>query len=186
MISNFDLGFEFVIGIEGGESNDSVDAGGLTKFGISQTAYPKLDIRSLSMGDAKTIYRADYWNAVGCDSLQSPLDIITFDSAVNCGCGRAAKWLQEAYNELNPESCIPIDGDCGPQTVVRVSLAPTDAIFWLLISYRISFYTNLCRDKPSQRRFQDGWMFRVAKLLSFVAKTPQLRKASTDTEARNA
>jgi lysozyme family protein len=178
MIGNFDTCFSFVLGIEGEESNDASDAGGLTKYGISQAAYPKLDIRSLTIGDAKGIYRRDYWDAIGCDSLQAPLDLISFDSAVNCGCGRATKWLQEAYNSLNPETPIPVDGDCGPKTVVMVSFVPTDKMFWLLVSYRVSFYTNLCRNKPSQRKFQDGWMFRVAKLLEFSASTPQLFTAA--------
>ncbi len=37
------------------------DAGGGTKFGISSTSYPKLDIKNLTRDDAVKIYYYDFW-----------------------------------------------------------------------------------------------------------------------------
>ena len=50
-----------VLAAEGGLVNDPKDPGGVTKFGISQRSYPALDIRALTLDDAKTIYQRDYW-----------------------------------------------------------------------------------------------------------------------------
>ena len=60
-MSNFDRAFRFLIGEEGGYVNDPADPGGETKFGISKRAYPQLDIKSLTLDQAKAIYRRDYW-----------------------------------------------------------------------------------------------------------------------------
>ncbi|MBK8639281.1 MAG: hypothetical protein IPN92_13770 [Chromatiaceae bacterium] len=42
-----------VLAAEGGLVNDPRDPGGVTKFGISQRAYPALNIRGLTPDDAK-------------------------------------------------------------------------------------------------------------------------------------
>ncbi len=42
-----------VLGAQGGLVNDPKDPGGVTKFGISQRSYPALDIRALSLDEAK-------------------------------------------------------------------------------------------------------------------------------------
>ena len=45
-----------VIKREGGLVNDSSDKGGLTKYGISQRAFPKEDISSINEAKAKKLY----------------------------------------------------------------------------------------------------------------------------------
>lgn len=75
--------------------NDPEDPGGETKYGISKRAYPRLDIKNLTLEDASAIYKRDYWNAAGCDDLDDSLALVVFDTAVNCGVGRAKKWLAQ-------------------------------------------------------------------------------------------
>ena len=99
MIENFDKAFIAVIGFEGTVSEQVTgDKGGLTKFGISQRSYPNLDIANLTLDDAKKIYQRDYWQAMHCDALDWPLDLVVFDSSVNCGVGQARKWLDITTN----------------------------------------------------------------------------------------
>ena len=50
-MSRFDDVFERVIGHEGGYSNDPNDSGGETIFGISKRAYPKVNIRDLTLDE---------------------------------------------------------------------------------------------------------------------------------------
>lgn len=95
MRENFNKAIEFVLKWEGGYSNNPADPGGETKFGISKRAYPNLNIASLTKEQAVAIYRKDYWEKCGCDRLEYPLDVIVFDTAVNCGVQRALTWLQE-------------------------------------------------------------------------------------------
>lgn len=89
---------EFVLIHEGGLSIDPDDPGGTTKYGISQKAHPKLDILNLSRDQAENIYHAEYWNAINADSLPWPMDLIVFDTAVNCGKGRALAMQQESFD----------------------------------------------------------------------------------------
>ena len=73
---------------EGFLSNDSIDPGGLTKWGISKKAYPKLDIRGLTKKDAIKIYYKDYWLKCRINELPNNLKGIMFDGAVNQGISR--------------------------------------------------------------------------------------------------
>lgn len=88
-MSFFDAAFSIVIGEEGGYVNDPHDPGGETKFGISKRAYPNLDIKNLTLEDAKAIYKRDYWDVMGCDALSWEMALIAFDAAVNQGVGAA-------------------------------------------------------------------------------------------------
>lgn len=96
MRESFDSAFSFVIGSEGEYSNDPDDPGGETKYGISKRAYPHLDIKNLTLDDAKSIYWQDYWDKADCDNLPNPLDICVFDTAVNQGVGRAKLLLAKS------------------------------------------------------------------------------------------
>lgn len=57
---------------------------------------------------AKGIYKRNYWDAAKCEELPYPLDIITFDTAVNCGIKRAMdfrdgtlNWVDYLFNRLD-------------------------------------------------------------------------------------
>lgn len=89
---SFDRAFEIVIGHEGGYVNDPQDPGGETKFGISKRAYPTLDIKSLTIEQAKGLYYEDYWLKAGCDHfVDDVMAMLMFDCAVNQGVERAKK-----------------------------------------------------------------------------------------------
>ena len=96
MTYNWQKAIDFVMKWEGGYVDDSNDPGGCTKYGISQRAYPSLNIETITPDEAKAIYKTDYWDKMNCDTLGYPYDIIVFDSAVNCGPQRAEMWLSES------------------------------------------------------------------------------------------
>jgi lysozyme family protein len=81
---------------EGGYVNDPRDKGGETKFGISKRSYPNTDIKNLTIEGASALYKRDFWDALGCDSLEPSLALCAFDAGVNHGVGRARGWLKEA------------------------------------------------------------------------------------------
>lgn len=168
-LQTFDHSVKFILEVEGGVSDDASDKGGYTKFGIASASHG--DVSNLTIDGAIKIYREQYWDAVNGDILPYPLDVLAFDSAVNCGPGRAIKWLQQAYNETHPDAKqLSVDGDYGPCSVVTISNGNIERVFYRLLAFRIDHYTNLCRGDSSQRRFQDGWMFRLSKLLRHVSK----------------
>ena len=92
MTKDFDKAIKFVLKWEGGLSEDPNDPGGVTKYGISQKAYPYLDVRNLTLKKAKQFYYDNYWLKAGCDKKYIfPANIMIFDTAVNCGINRAIK-----------------------------------------------------------------------------------------------
>jgi lysozyme family protein len=95
MTDNFPKAVDFILAHEGTYSNDLGDPGGETHWGISKRAYPNLDIKNLTRDQAIEIYRKDYWQKCGCDAMPWPMDLIVFDSAVNCGPIRALYWLRQ-------------------------------------------------------------------------------------------
>lgn len=93
-MSTFDEAFDFVIGLEGGYSNDPDDVGGETRFGISKRAYPNVDIKQLTLEQAKQIYYRDYWTPAGCNALIPSMALLVFDASVNQGISAAREILQ--------------------------------------------------------------------------------------------
>ena len=99
-MSPFERAMAFVLKYEGGYSNDPNDPGGETKWGISKRAHPELDIKNLTLEEAKRIYYTDYWLPSGAADMPEALAIAHMDTSVNLGVGRAKKLLSEAGGDL--------------------------------------------------------------------------------------
>jgi hypothetical protein len=59
-------------------------------------------VRQIEESELRTIYRANYWDEMGCDSLPAGLDMAVFDAAVNSGVGRARVWLKALAQHEGP------------------------------------------------------------------------------------
>jgi lysozyme family protein len=151
---------------EGGETTDT---GGYTKYGISQKAYPNLDIKNLTIQDAKKIYKSDYWDRLKGDQIiNQNLASVLFDYAVNAGTGQAAKDLQRIVNNLGTN--ISIDGSVGPQTLAAINKLNGDSLANSLSARRIDFYKNLASKNPAlYAKFLNGWLKRAS---DFVLDMP--------------
>ncbi len=90
---SFEKIIEFTLLWEGGDkaTDDKSDPGKYTKYGISSKAHPDVDVKNLTLEQAKEIYKREYWDRIanGYDDL----DMCAMDSAVNVGTGRVKKWL---------------------------------------------------------------------------------------------
>lgn len=137
---------------EGILSDHKDDAGGLTKYGISQAAYPGLDIANLSKEDAIKIYKRDYWDKAQCLELPYPLDVMVFDTAVNHGVTKAVKILQESLG-------LKADGIVGQQTRAAARTAK-NSIYTVFMINRLYAYTSA----KSWPTFKEGWKNRLTKL----------------------
>ena len=78
----FEKAFERVIGHEAGYTTGRGDPGGETKYGISKRQYPHLDIKNLTLEQAKQIYKRDYWDKIPKE-LPPYIKFQVFDFAVN-------------------------------------------------------------------------------------------------------
>ena len=145
MNESFNLALKFTLRWEGNDryTNDPSDPGGETKYGISKKAYPDVDIKSLTLAEASLLYKKDYWDKIGCDSMEKALAIVCFDSAVNCGVGRVKSWLAEM----------------GPDRPRKER--------WM-IQRRIQYYKILVEKKPALNKYIKGWLNRVNDLSKYV------------------
>ena len=117
--------FNKIVGAEGGYTNASNDPGnwtggtvGLgtlkgTKYGISASSYPTLDILNLTLDQAQDIYFSDYWTPIQGNSLPEGLALVLFDAAVNQGVGTAVKFIQSAVG-------TSVDGNLGNGTLTSI------------------------------------------------------------------
>ena len=91
-MADFSKALEITLKHEGGET---VDTGGYTKWGISQKAYPGLDIKNMTRSQMAAIYRRDYWDKIQGDKIRDQnAAAVLFDYAVNAGTGAATKAAQ--------------------------------------------------------------------------------------------
>lgn len=150
MADNFDAAVEITLGSEGGYVNDPNDPGGETNFGISKRAYPDIDIKALTLEDAKAIYRRDYWLKANCHFMPWPINALVFDTAVNHGISVAVKILQKAMG-------IKEDGIPGPQTLNEVSHRDTTELASWYLTYRTLVYMQL----STWDKFGRGWLRRL-------------------------
>ena len=104
---NFEKCLQITLQWEGGYSNHPDDPGGPTNRGIIQREYDAWrkahgfspqSVRWIKESEYRAIYRAEYWDAMGCDSLPSGLDLAVFDAAVNSGVTRAHMWLSTTHD----------------------------------------------------------------------------------------
>lgn len=168
-MANFDQAIIKTLKWEGGETTDT---GGYTKYGISQKAYPNLDIKNMSLAEAKAIYKRDYWDRVKGDQINNQdLAALIFDYAVNAGTGQAAKDLQRVLNVTG--AGLEIDGAIGPKTLAAINKANAPVITQALSLRRIKFYEDLSNKNPAiYAKYLIGWVKRANDFMPENLKSP--------------
>lgn len=168
---NFDDAFKRVIGHEGNYQCDREDRGNWTsgivgkgqlkgtKYGISAMSYPSLDIKNLTLDQAKEIYHREFWQRVQGDDLHPAIAYQLFDSSVNHGIGNAIRFLQRAVGVID-------DGQIGAITLAAINQLSIDDVLKLFNAERIEFFTKISTFERNGR----GWMRRVAQNLRYASK----------------
>ena len=152
MDNNFTQALKFVAKWEGGFSNDKVDPGGKTKYGISDagdgTIDNLIDLERDGIGDVKVedltraqaidIYYKFYWRASECDKATLSEAVAVFDTAVNCGVSRAKKWLKQSQDTKG------------------------------FLELRRMHYYRVVENNPSMRKYLKGWLNRLNDLHKYI------------------
>lgn len=166
---NFDQAFKELIGHEGGykcEAKDRMDwSSGVigkgelrgTKYGLSAGTYPNLDIKNVTLDQAKAIYHKDWWTRFGGDAMEYELAYQVFDAEVNHGQKMGVRFLQQAL--LIPSK--DVDGLMGPQTRKALAGKDQDKVIMRVLGVRLRFFTQI----KSWDTYGRGWANRVANLL---------------------
>jgi lysozyme family protein len=160
---SIDAILDMILEHEGGLVEHLDDPGGTTAFGISQRAYPTLNIKSLSREQAKQIYLDDYLNG-GISRLivehhRPILGFILADFAVNSGKGRAIRALQQLLG-------LHDDGIIGPKTLRAIESRNEVGLAIRLTALRLEFLTKL----QGWKHFGAGWTRRNVRNLEIIAE----------------
>ena len=170
MSLTFDQAFERLIGHEGKFTNDRQDRGNWTtgvigkgelkgtNYGISAMTYPDLDIKNLTLVQAKQIYKRDWWDKINADQINPALVFQVWDFAINAGMGTAKRKLQLAVGVLD-------DGIIGNLTIQAINKAELNDILLKFNAERLKYYTSL----STWPRYGKGWTLRVAGQLNYAA-----------------
>jgi len=142
---------------EGGYSNDPLDRGGETMFGITKAvavAHGYLgEMRDMPRHVAVEIYNVTYWNPM-FDYLPPAVAFNLLDARVNHGVPRATKALQEIVGEDQ-------DGIFGEKTFNSLIKYDQNAFILAFCLKRIYLY-SLC---ITARDHANGWNNRIIKNL---------------------
>ncbi|SEN39209.1 Predicted Peptidoglycan domain-containing protein [Sphingomonas gellani] len=165
-----------VIDREGGFVHAVGDAGGATRWGITEAVARANgyagDMRRLPRGTARDIYRRLYWMRPGFDRVAERAPAIAaelFDTGVNMGPAVAAGFLQRALNALNrgardyPD--IGVDGRLGPRSLQALDRFLTvrgrggeSVLLKAMEALQGERYLSLAEARPANEAFLYGWL----------------------------
>lgn len=149
------------LNVEGDFQNDHDDTGNWTsgeigvgeckgtKYGICAKSYPELDIKNLTLDEALSIYRKEYWNPTKCDCLPDCLSVAVFDYAFHSGTEQAIKDLQRALG-------VTVDGIIGNQTIGACNSRPIKQVLQRYFDNRLDFMIH-CK---GWKKYCKGWINR--------------------------
>lgn len=145
MKANYEACLAITLKLEGGDVNHPDDPGGKTRWGITQATYSawrasrglsKRSVFKMERGEMLQIYKANYWDAVGGDTLVAGVDLSTWDYGVNSGPSRARRVLLASI------------GGTAKQTIQK------------MCAERMSFVRGL----RTWKTFGKGWSRRIATI----------------------
>ena len=178
-----------VLEYEGAYSNDPVDPGGETVFGITRKYEPNWEgwkrvdeIKTSGIGPLVSIiskdteiarcvfdYYDNLWSSFCLTQVQSQaLAECIYNGCINQGAKRVIQWLQYCVNALSVSSeDISEDGAMGVGTINRVSalesLGRGEILLTLLKAQRISAYCQTVHNREDSLKFIKGWLVRIDK-----------------------
>lgn len=162
--ANFDNCFKLTMGSEGGFDTNPKDRGNWTsgvigkgelkgtKYGIAAFVYPSVDIKNLTLEDAKAIYRRDYWPKIAGDNQPDGIDLNAWDICVNSGAARSLKIEAQALDsKITTAVGLAALAKSAPDKVVVIKK---------MCALRASFYRGL----STFETFGKGWLRRNATM----------------------
>lgn len=182
---DFEKAYEKTMQAEGKYCNDPTDVGGETYKGISRVYNPKwtgwvtiddfkkessfpknLDSSTNLQKSVKEFYKEKYWDINKLDNIKSQkLAEEMFDTGVNLGVGRAAKFLQEGLNYLNRNETLykdlVVDLDVGNASLSALDIVlkqnDEEVLLKIVNVLQGMHYLEYMKKSPTQEKFARGW-----------------------------
>ncbi len=193
-MANFEQAFRITLGHEGGYVFDPDDAGGETYRGVARRYHPdwpgwqtidrakqevtgerllnkKLAESAELQQQIQAFYKQHYWDRFQGDSIPTQaLAEELFDTGVNMGVHRAARFLQEGLNLLNRNQKsfqdILEDGKLGAGTLRALNSYlekdPPEHLLKIMNILQGMHYIAYMRKSPTQEKYARGWLKRVS------------------------
>jgi lysozyme family protein len=158
---------------EGGFTNDPVDRGGATNFGITAAswgAHRRLgraatpdEVRAITREEAVDFYHATYVSASPFQAIAyAPLRVQLIDFAVNSGTPRAVRWLQRTL-------AVPVTGVVDAATIAAAAAYPGSLVNNALVAARLAMYQRIVAGDVTQAKYLRGWINRAVSFSDFGA-----------------
>ncbi len=155
----------FILKWEGGYSNDKDDLGGATYKGITLATFRSVygndktvrDLKAMTSQQWEHIFKTLFWDAWQADRIndQNVANILV-DWA----------WGSGSYGIKIPQRVlgVAVDGIVGGKTLAAVNARDGKALFKELKEERIAYIGRICRTRPQNRKFRQGWLNRINSL----------------------
>ena len=177
----FDRAIAFSLKEEGGRNFNIVngkpvikgyakaDSGGPTAYGVTwatlKAAYKAGivthdDICKLTPEEARTIYKANYWDKYKWHELEWPVCLCCLDCCINHG--GFASILQRAAIDCGHS--VVVDGKFGPKTFAALKACDPKMLARAIYEQRKKYYQKIVARKPSQNKYLKGWLRRADEM----------------------
>lgn len=157
----------FIFSYEGVYSNDPVDKGGATKYGVTISTWKKQgydkdrdgdididDLKLITIEDATKIMKLNYWDKWKADTIK---DQSIANSLVDW------VWGSGAYGVKIPQAKLGVlaDGVVGPKTIAALNKQEPKQFFSWLQARRKLYLEKYVANQPKQKKFLKGWLRRL-------------------------
>lgn len=174
-LSEFSPAIHRVLSNEGFYSNDKVDPGGATKYGISLRWLKSQgligdfdndgdvdidDIKIMTMDQAIKLYHDAWWNKYGYQRIESQIVATkVLDISINMGATQAHKCIQRATRSLY--RTISDDGVLGNISIRTINGLDTVSLMAAFRSETAGVYRQIVAIHPEMIKYQNGWLNRA-------------------------
>jgi len=182
-MSTFDKAIEVTLAHEGGFTDDPVDTGGATNWGVSLRFLKDAgdldgdgvldgdldgdgdvdydDIKKMARAEAIRIYKLHFWDKYHYENINDELIAMRmFDMCVNMGSKQAAKLIQRAVTECGQPGIVD-DGALGPKSFAAINAVKGEKLIGEIRLQHVLFYLSLIANKPAYEKFKKGWLRRA-------------------------
>ena len=149
-----------------GVVNDPADSGGATLVGVTIATFQEYcrrkglgtvtekELKGLCYAEWQEILQTMFWNRWQADMIV---------------CQKVAEilvdwvWASGSYGVTIPQKILGVetDGIVGPKTLAAVNSRHPDILFARIKQERIAYIDRICRNRPANLRFRNGWLRRI-------------------------
>lgn len=149
-----------------GVASDPDDLGGATLAGVTIGTYAEYcrrkgrsaptvrDLRNLAFPEWLDILKSMFWDRWLADNIDSQQVAEMLVDWV---------WTSGKYGISEPQRLLGVkpDGIVGPKTLAAVNSRQPSSLVEALRGARIEYTERICRARPANRKFRNGWLRRI-------------------------